>query len=58
MAISQRGITAIVLNTDPHAKEKLSGPALAGTMAELCGAVRYKEPTPTPTKRRENKPVI
>lgn len=58
MALTRSGITAIVLNTDPHAKEKLSGANLADTMAELCGAVHYTGAAPTPTRRRDNKPHI
>jgi hypothetical protein len=56
MALSRSGITAIVLNTDPHAKEKLSGPNLAATMAELCGAVHFTGATPAPARRRDHKP--
>lgn len=56
MAISKSGVTAIVLNTDPHAKARLSGAALAQTMGALCGAVECKASTPVAEKRRDHTP--
>ena len=58
MAISRKGVTAIVLNTDSHAKACLSGPALAQTMQALCGAVHFKAAPATPAKRPDHKPHI